>query len=412
MNTKKAIKLLISLYHWKLGLLGALIYRFPSRKLIVVGVTGTKGKTTTLALLSDILERAGHKTALISSTTLKIGDKLEKNRTGNSMPGRFFLQKFLSEAVIAGCDIALIEVTSQGVVQHRHKFIFWDRAVFLNIHPEHIESHGSFENYLKAKLSFFEYVNRHRDLKEPQFFVWQEDDRSADFLKTVGNLPVIKFMANDADLIKAKIPKTLAPNFMKPNISAAIAVARSLNVPTEYIKEAIENFSGVEGRMDVVIKKPFTAIVDYAHTPDSLESVYKYLTENKNKSGKLICVLGSAGGGRDKWKRPAMGKIAAQYCDKIVLTDEDPYEENPVSIIKDVEDGFLQAPGRKLKVEGKEYWKIVDRKEAIKKAISLAKAGDIVICTGKGSEESIHIASGQKIPWSEKKAILEAVSKN
>jgi UDP-N-acetylmuramyl-tripeptide synthetase len=322
------------------------------------------------------------------------------------MPGRFFLQRFLAQAIKAGCDVALMEVTSQGIIQHRHKFIFWDRAVFLNIHPEHIEAHGSFKNYLKAKLAFFKYVSCHHNFKESELFVQTEDEHARDFIKAAGNFPVVKFSGDDVNLLKIKLPQSLDADFMKINVAAAIAVADSLGVSKNDIKNAIENFPGVEGRMDTVVLTPFMVIVDYAHTPDSLEAVYKYMSSKKRKGGKMICVLGSAGGGRDRWKRPVLGKIAAQYCDKLVLTDEDPYDEEPALIIGGIETGYLENKGKASNLE-----KILDRSEAIERAISLAKAGDVVICTGKGSEEVIHLAKGEKIPWSEKKTILQLMPK-
>ena len=390
-------------YHYTLALLGAIIYLFPSRKLKVIGVTGTKGKTTTIELISSILETAGHKTAVLSSVRLKIGSDIKKNTFGNSLPGRFYTQYFLSEAVKAGCDYAIIEVTSQGTPLSRHRFIFWDRAVFLNIHPEHIEAHGSFENYLKAKLSFFGYISRHPGSKSPQFFVNVQDSHEKEFIKAAGNFPVVRFSSQLADGFKLKIPQSLSADFLKINIAAAIAVAQSFNIPKEAIKKGIEEFGGVEGRMEIVIQKPFKAVVDYAHTPDSLEAVYKYL--KKGNRGKIICVLGSAGGGRDKWKRPILGKVAAQYCNRVILTDEDPYNEDPMAIINEIEKGYLKNGGKASNLE-----KILDRTQAIKKAISLAKAGDTVICTGKGSEESIHLAHGKKLPWSEKAAMLTHLS--
>ena len=401
---REIIRILYSIYHWLLNLIGAFKYHFPSRKLTIIGITGTKGKSTTLALLSDILEEAGHKTSLISSLTKKIGIKIEKNNTGNSMPGRFFLQKFLSDSVDAGCDVALIEVTSQGVVQYRHKFIFWDRVVFLNIHPEHIEAHGSFEKYLEAKLNFFRDASSSPDSKTPQFFVNSQDAHADDFAQAVYNFPVKRFSPGLTDALKLKLPISLKADFLKTNIAAAIAVARSLDVDDKTIKKAIEGFGGIEGRMDVVVSKPFKVVVDYAHTPDSLEAVYEHLSRGLKK-GRLLCVLGSAGGGRDKWKRPVFGSLAAKYCGFTFLTNEDPYDENPEEIIDSIESGYLKAKGAKKNIE-----KITDRRKAILGALSMAKSGDVVICTGKGSETSIHIAGRKTIPWSEKGIIEEILN--
>ena len=404
MNMKKTIDFVYSTYHWFLSLASALWYGFPSRKITVVGITGTKGKTTTVMLLSHILEESGKKTAFVSSDAIKVGDKIIKNRLGNSMPGRFFLQKFLYDASQLGCDVAIIEVTSQGVLQHRHEFIFWDRAVFLNIHPEHIEAHGSFENYLKAKISFFDYAAKRHDLKQPQFIVNGKDPNSEQFLKMTLGFIVRNFSDNEVSVNGADIPETLSGEFNKFNISAAIVIARTLGVSDSIINKGIETFGGVEGRMEVVIKDPFTGVVDYAHTPASLEAVYKHWKSKKNRH-KLVCILGSAGGGRDKWKRPEFGKIAAKYCDYIILTNEDPYDENPMEIIDQIEGGILKNEHHPPLV------KILDRKEAIETAVSMAKKGDVIICTGKGSEEFIHIAHGGKIPWSDKKTLIESIKK-
>ena len=185
------------------------------------------------------------------------------------------------------------------------------------------------------------------------------------------------------------------------NALAAICVGLSQGVSLQICKTALEKAKGIPGRMEIVIKEPFLVIVDYAHTPHSLEKVYLLIKEKflKNK-GRLICVLGSAGGGRDKWKRPYLGKIAKKYCQKIIVTNEDPYDEDPQEIIEQI-----------VKGAGKKALKILNRREAIKKALSLAEKGDIVIITGKGSEESICIKGGRKIPWSDKKVVLEEFQK-
>ena len=156
------------------------------------------------------------------------------------------------------------------------------------------------------------------------------------------------------------------------------------------------------GRLEYVRRDPFAIIVDYAHTPDSLEKVYQRIKQNLSGRNKMFCVLGAAGGGRDKWKRPAMGKIAADYCDGVIVTNEDPYDEPPDEIINEVAGGFSGAYDSE-----KEFIKITDRREAIRKAISMARKGDAVILTGKGSEDWIHIARGKKIPWNEKKVVEE-----
>jgi UDP-N-acetylmuramoyl-L-alanyl-D-glutamate--2,6-diaminopimelate ligase len=189
-----------------------------------------------------------------------------------------------------------------------------------------------------------------------------------------------------------------------------VGLAQGVNLET--CKRALEKIEGIPGRMEVVIKEPFQVIVDYAHTPDALEKVYQSLTYKlKNlKTEKLICVLGSAGGGRDKWKRPKMGEIAARYCDRIILTDEDPYDENPMEIINQVAEGAfgeIRVNPRNYPCKSASIYKILDRREAIRKALSFARTGDIVIITGKGCEPWMCVAGGKKIPWDDRRVVRE-----
>ena len=393
---------LIGFYHFSLSFISGLFYGFPSRKVFVIGVTGTKGKTTALEVIDDILSRNGDRTALLSSLYIKVGEHKEKNLTDNTMPGRFFLQRFLKQAEKAGCKYALIEVTSQGVSLHRHKFINWRMAAVLNLSPEHIEAHGSFEKYREAKLNFLEYAAQ----KGATVFI-NEDSPSADFfLEKLRNSKVVLFSGSERSLgITNNIDSKsylLSSIFNRENFSLAVAITRSLGVKENFIVETARSFKGVPGRMEFVQRDPFSAVVDYAHTPDSLAQVYKTLKGNYlNRNSKLICVLGSAGGGRDKWKRPEMGKMADQYCDQIILTNEDPYDEDPSLILTEIKDGILK----------KEPITILDRQAAIKKAVDLAKKGDVVVVTGKGSEPYIHVKNGAKIVWSDTRAVLRALKK-
>ena len=368
---------LVFAYHWLWSFLSALVYSFPSKKIFVLGVTGTKGKSTVLELTAFILEKSGKKVAVSSS--------VRNGESSMTMPGRFFLQKFLRKAVSDRCDYALIEVTSQGVLQNRHRFIDWSAAIFTNLSSEHIEAHGTFEKYREAKIDFFRYVAKN-NLKSKIFFINKDDNNSSYFIKAVQNNKIILYEKSD-------LPSSLIGEFNKYNIGAAVSFARSQGISLDIIKEAVGEFAGVSGRMEFIKKEPFSVIVDYAHTPDSLLKVYEAL---KGKS-KLICVLGAAGGGRDKWKRPEMGKIAAQYCDEIILTDEDPYDENPNQILSEIKSGISKPAN---------LYEILDRKEAIKKSMDLAGYGDVVIITGKGSERWIHLKDGRKIPWSDRQVVL------
>jgi UDP-N-acetylmuramoyl-L-alanyl-D-glutamate--2,6-diaminopimelate ligase len=375
-------------YHFGLAVLGAALYGFPSRSLTVIGVTGTKGKTTVTELLAAVLESAGRKTAVLSSVRCRVGNKDIQNKTGNSMPGRFFIQRFLREAVRADCTHAVIEVTSQGVVQARHKFIEWNAAVLTNIAPEHIESHGSFEKYRDAKLAFMKYAVT----RCATAFVNADDERSQYFQENLPESDLVMYSKNTIEAWPENLFGGLPGEFNKQNVAAVVAISRKLEVPDTAVMEALENFKGVPGRMEFVAEAPFRVVVDYAHTPDSMEAVYKALKADMQPGGKLIAVFGSCGGSRDKWKRPVMGDVAARYADRIILTNEDPYDEDPLAILEDIQKGIPRPVS-----------KVVDRREAIRKALELARPGDTVVMTGKGSETSIHIEDGKTLEWNDRK---------
>jgi len=401
-------KPLLSIYHYKMALLGAFLYGFPSRGLTVIGVTGTSGKSTTCDFITRILEEAENKVASISTIRFKIAEKEWENKYKMTMPGRFVIQKFLSQARRAGCNFIILEVTSEGIRQFRHKFISFDTAVFTNLSPEHIESHGSFEKYRNEKLKLFRATKN--------IHVINIDDENSKYFLDIPANKKIKFGINDAKNINLKLQ--LIGEFNVLNALAAIFVAKAYGISLEVCKKALEKTKGIAGRMEVVQKDPFEVVVDYAHTPEQLESVYKTF-----KDKNLICVLGSCGGGRDKWKRPELGKIAKKYCKEIIITNEDPYDENPLSIMNEIESGFSQirnpkslpaiafGDSRWQAGEIRNYKKILDRREAIKKAIESAKPGDTVIITGKGSEPWMCVENGKKIPWSDKNIAKEELSK-
>ena len=400
----KLFRLIQPFYHYILALFAVLWYWFPSRKIFVLAVTGTKGKTTTIELINAILEEAGYKTALSSTLRFKIVDTEERNLRKMTFPGRFFIQRFLRNAVREKCDYAIIETTSEGARQFRHRFIDFDALLFTNLSPEHIESHGSYEAYRDAKLSIARTVAKSHKYKK--IIIANKDDKEgARFLSVPGITESIPYtIQNGAPYTLTKesihfvfkgapIATKLSGEFNLYNLLAAATFADSQHISSSIIKNALERFSGVPGRMQKIdMGQDFTVIVDYAHTPDSLEKVYETYALSKK-----ICVLGAAGGGRDSWKRPVFGKIADAHCSDIILTDEDPYDDDSEAIIEDIAKGISRPVVKK----------ILNRREAIREAISLAKTGDTVIITGKGTDPFIMRANGSKEPWSDVAVVEE-----
>lgn len=395
-------------YHSLLATMGAWKYYFPSRKLYVVAVTGTKGKSTVTELISAILEEAGHTTALSNTIRFKVADASEPNLYKMSMPGRFFMQSFLRRAADQGCDFAVVEMTSEGAKFFRHKHIDLDALVFTNLSPEHIESHGSFEAYRDAKL-------RLRDAliaspKPKKVVVSNKDDTHGELFADVPRgierrLYSLKnaepHAENDRGVLLTfegvSIHSPLVGTFNTYNILAATTFARSLGIPIETIKRAVEKVVLVQGRVERIDEgQNFTVVVDYAHTTDSLEKLYKAFGDQQK-----IGVLGNCGGGRDKWKRPEMAKIAEKYCREVILTNEDPYDENPYAILNDMKAGMQE---KKPEV-------IMDRRLAIRYALRRAQPRDVVLITGKGTDPYIMGPKGTKTPWSDAEVAREELRK-
>ena len=396
----KIFKFFQPFYHWALAWCAAFVYFFPARKLKVIGVTGTNGKSTVVHLISEILEEAGEKVASVSSLRFRLNKSEKKNTLKMTMPGRFRLQKFLRSAVRAGCKYAVVEVTSEGIKQYRHIGINFYMAVLTNVTPEHIESHGSFEAYRAAKAELFR--------KAPIHILNGEDPSIEYFLKIFGREKVV-YTKKD---LPAEISLKLIGDFNRENAVAAYHVAKFLGVESEIIKNVLERIKEVPGRLEFVQREPFSVVVDYAHTPDALRKVYETLRLSLPTLGvgrKLICVLGAAGGGRDKWKRPEFGKIAAEFCDEIILTNEDPYDEDPVKILEGVKRGFLRDLNHKPPTTN--YKLILDRREAIREALKSAHQDDVVIITGKGAEPWIMGPDGTKTPWDDRVVVREELAK-
>jgi UDP-N-acetylmuramoyl-L-alanyl-D-glutamate--2,6-diaminopimelate ligase len=384
---KTVFKSLSPIYHWCLAFGGALVYGFPSRGMKVIGVTGTSGKTTTVEFLHEIFFASGHRTASLSGLRFKVLDKEKPNILKMTMPGRFRVQKFLADAKRAGAEYVFLEVTSEGIKQFRHKFINFYAAIFTNLSPEHIEAHSGFENYRAAKAKLFKISPIH---------VLNGDDENFEFFNKIPAIKKIVFNVSDYPDLKIN----LEGEFNRMNAVAALSFANSEHIPEDIALRAVEAVKTLPGRMEFVeTHKNFKVLVDYAFLPQALRKVYETLNKNhKLKGKKLICVIGAAGGGRDKWKRSFLGDVAAEFCKNVIVTNEDPYDENPMDILKQVEGEH-------------DFLKILDRREAIRDALKSAEDGDIVVITGKGAEPWIIGAHGTKTAWDDRRIVKEELSR-
>lgn len=440
---KRIFKFFQPAYHYFLSFVSAMIYRWPSEELIVIGVTGTTGKTTTVYIIAKMLESAGFKVGYTSTAMFNDGNKEWLNDKKMTMVGKFFTQKILRQMVTNGCQYAIVETTSEGVVQYRHKFINYDILVFTCLYPEHIESHGSFENYKEAKGKLFEhlkkckikYINEKKKVVKSESSlkkielkrvkktsIINGDDDYADYFLSFPAEEKIVFTTKDEPLWPGakvlsyqierenektsfkfngiKIKSVILGDFNIVNEMAAAGVGLSQELKPEVIKAGLESVKGIPGRLEEINEgQNFKVIVDYAFEPNAVAKLYE--TVNQMPHNKIIHVVGSAGGGRDIARRPMLGRLAGQSADYVIVTNEDPYDDDPVLIIDQVALGAEQE-GKKTNVD---LFKMLDRKKAIYKAIVLATEGDIVLITGKGCEQAICVADGKKIPWDDREAV-------
>jgi UDP-N-acetylmuramoyl-L-alanyl-D-glutamate--2,6-diaminopimelate ligase len=407
------------LYHRTLAFLMALSYGFPARKLIVIGITGTKGKSTTADMLFAILRNAGHHTALISTIRFAIDEESEPNRYKMTLQGRGFAQAFMRKALKAGCTHLVIELTSESVLQYRHWFLSLDGLIVTNIQREHIESHGSFEKYVAAKGVIVDTLVHspkctrilvaNEDIPESRAFLSTKVSRAIGFSERE-----LEHISRDDRSIRfdyAGVPFTISlpGTFNAMNALAAVKLAAAFGVSLTSSAEALATLAPVKGRVErIEAGQDFIVIVDYAHTPDSLQALYSAFPTQKK-----ICVLGNTGGGRDTWKRPLMGKIADETCDTVILTNEDPYDEDPRGIIDAMTVDMKRTP-----------LIIMDRRDAIRESLRLAlnlspldsargtRNQDVaVLISGKGTDPYIMGPHGLKTPWSDAQVVREELER-
>lgn len=412
---------LISFYHLSLAYLGALLYGFPSRKMVIIGVLGTRGKTTTANFIWSILGAAGEKAGLTGTANFRIGSEERPNKYHMTMPGRFVMQKLLKEMLRAGCRYAIIETPSEGVEQWRHKGIFYDAAVLTTLYPEYMAVHNwDFERCKKMHLKVFEELhNQPRKTlngnKIPKIIAIDFDNEDKDiFLKAYADKKITYGLRAGADLTAFSVKTEndvvsfesggekyelgTKGSFNVINALGAIAVTEALGIDKQFIKKGLKNLSLVPGRMEKIdIGQNFNVFIDYAHDGPSMTAVLNAAQEMKKNSGKIIVVVGAEGGGRDKKKRPVIGKLAAEKSDYVVITNVDPYDDDPNEIIEDI----ARAAETAGKIRNKNLFTILDRKEGIKQALNLATDDCVVLITGKGAEQSIIVGS-TKIPWDDR----------
>lgn len=397
-------------YHFPIAVFSAAFFGFPAKRLKVIGITGTNGKTTTTRLVAKILERSGKRVAMASTINFQIRERQWSNASKFTTLSSWRLQKFLHEAVDAECEYAVLEVSSHALDQYRMWGIPCMIAVMTNVTREHLDYHKTMEYYRQAKRRLFDRARMavvNLDMERPEEYlqanifekqcsysaVSEEADITAHILEE-------KLDGSVFALGEATYAIHLPGRYNIENALAAIAVGMLLEIDPEIMRQTLAEISVVPGRMELVPNnRNLRIIIDYAVTPDSLEKLYGMIAATKPQGSRIIAVFGACGE-RDRGKRPMMGRIVSSQADIVILTNEDPYHEDPGRIIDEIEQGISG------KEKGKNWFRILDRREAIAKALSLAEPGDIVVVTGKGAEETMRIGD-RNILWNERAVIEE-----
>ncbi|MEK7108406.1 MAG: UDP-N-acetylmuramoyl-L-alanyl-D-glutamate--2,6-diaminopimelate ligase [Patescibacteria group bacterium] len=417
-------------YHRVFARMAALAYHFPSHEMIVIGVTGTKGKTSTANYLWAALRATGASVAQISTANIRINDTENINPFHMTMPGRFTLQRLMAQARRKGCTWCIVETTSEGIKQSRHAGIVYDIVVLTNLTPEHLRSHGGkFENYRDAKATIFrELAASYRkaidgrpvpkvivvnaDSDQASHFLAFDADRKVTFsIRTASDIKAervttgsggAKFSINDQSYTLS-----ILGAFNVYNALPAIAIANVFDLPSDRVAAGLASLASIPGRMELINEsQPFTVIVDYAHEKESMTGALNAARNVAGDAGRVIVLLGAEGGGRDTAKRGQMGKVAAEIADVVITSNVDPYEDDPFPIANDIAVAAEQHGKRR----DHNLFVILDRREGIRKALSIAENGDVVLITGKGAEQSITIG-GKTMPWDDRVVVREEIEK-
>ncbi len=401
---------LLLTYHRSKALAAAIAYGFPARRLTVIGITGTDGKTTTVGMLAHILNKNGKKAGALSTAFFRVGDTVEWNATQKTSPSPFTVQKFLKRCLDAGCTHVVLECSSHGLMQGRVWLTWPSVAAITNLSEEHLDYHGTMENYMKAKAILF------RMMRKNGTKVLNADDRTYPAYKNIRSARTVAYSTQrkDADLHATDITSTVTGtsasvggqslsmpipgSFNVQNALCAIGCAEAVGVDRKNAIASLSDFTGVPGRMELINEgQPFSVIVDFTVTPQSYEKTLSTIKTGMKDGQRLLVLTGSCGD-RMKEKRPVVGKIVSSYADIMAVANEDPYTEDPEKIIDEVWAGIDQA---KTKAH-----RIFDRKEAIRFLLKEAKPGDIVVLCGKGSDTTMWVKDGQ-IPWNEREIVRE-----
>ncbi len=395
------------------------LFGFPGRKMKVIGVAGTKGKTTTAYFISQLLEASGERTALYSTAAIKIGEKERLNELKMTTPGGVFLRRFLRDARRAGCTYVVLEVSSHALKQFRLWGIPFVAVVITNMMPDHLDYHKTAQDYTMSHMRMFGARTR-------VTVVNGDDENSSTFAKM--RRRVLTFGAREYNTFRiANISSTetgmsfdvsyygRTDHYNVPyigeynayNTTAALATLYGLDIPIKNLSGAVSNLIPAPGRMEKIHSdKGFDVIVDYAHSPDSFENLFKAI--KPLAKGKIIAVTGACGD-RDARVRPKMGELLAEYCDQTVITNDDPYTEDPEKIMNELISGLTANRESRIAnrmIENVNWWKIPDRKSAIQKGIELAGYNDMVLVLGKGSEQW-QVFKDKKVPWDDRKVVKE-----
>lgn len=422
---------LINYYHKYLAQVAAWRYHYPSEQLIVIGVTGTKGKTTTSNLIWHMLTQAGYTVGLATTANFRIGDRAWLNASKMTMLGRTQLQELLRRMVTAGCQYAVVETSSEGIKQWRHFGIHYDIVVWTNLFPEHLDSHGGFENYKAAKKKLCTHLvnSPTKQLAGKPIIktvVLNGDSEYYEEFAQVAAVPVRLVWSTkqrpEATMAITNLEETSAGLTFQlgeytftsqlrgawniDNIASALGVCLSQGMSYPSCAQALASFSGAPGRMEFIqAGQSFIMIVDYAYEPVSLGLLYSYWRRQLPHK-KIITLISSTGGGRDVGRRIENGRVAGELCDNVIVTDEDPYDDDPQLIIDQVAQGVAAAG----KIENQNFWRILDRRAAIRAAVRLATPGDAVILTCKGADQKICRAHGKKEPWDDRVVAREILA--